>query len=107
MFGATFAGSVLLHYLLNYGENEVLKAWSTKNTALKEFEFILSKLEEAIITKDTVNNSISYANKKGRRILSQLAPYKDEAQTIGSKLFKQYNYKNVSSKSISSSDENE
>lgn len=81
MFGATYTGSLLLHYLLIYGENEVLKAWSIRNTVQKEFEFILSKLEEAIITKDTVNNSISYANKKGKRILSQISASK-EAQDV-------------------------
>ena len=95
MIGAMTAGSVILHYLLNYGENEVLKEWSIKNRAQKEFEFILSELEEAIITKDTINNSISYANRKGKRILSQLSPDKDEAQTLESKQFKLHNYKNV------------
>ena len=88
MFAATFYGAMLLYYLLNYGQNEVLKAWSCKNTAQEEFEFILSKLEEAIITKDTKDNSISYSNKKGKQILNEL-----NTQPLKQKLFKIHNFK--------------
>ena len=70
MFFSTFFGALLIHYLLNYGQNEVLKAWKFKSTVQKEFEFILARLEEGIITKDSQNNLISYANKKAKRILN-------------------------------------
>ena len=68
----TLAGSLILHYLLNFGQIEILKLSHIKNSLQKEYEFILSKLEEAIIIKDTVDNSISYSNRKGKRILNQI-----------------------------------
>lgn len=64
---------MFFHYLLNFGQNEILKAWKSQNSQEKEFQFILSKLEEAIIIKDTDDNSISYSNKKGTNILDNIA----------------------------------
>ena len=69
----TLAGSLILHYLLNFGQSEILKLFHKIKQAQKEHEFILSKLEEAIIIKDTADQSISYSNRKGNRILTQLA----------------------------------
>ena len=68
----SLSGSLILHYLLNFGQIEILKLSHIKNSLQKEYEFILSKLEEAIIIKDTVDNSISYSNRKGKRILNQI-----------------------------------
>lgn len=82
MLLATFYGSLLLQYIFTFGQNQVLKAWSAKNTAQKEFEFILSKLEEAIITKNAQDNSISYANSKGKFILKKISRNKDEPQPL-------------------------
>mgnify|MGYP006102247847 CR=1 FL=1 len=71
-------GTLIVHYVLHFGQIEILKAWHSKNSIQKEYEFILSKLEEAIIIKDndaeagSDDNSISYANKKGERILAQI-----------------------------------
>ena len=58
-----FAMIIFMDYLVNHGQILILKAWNSKIIIQKEFEFILSELEEAIITKDTVNNEISYSNK--------------------------------------------
>ena len=58
-----FAAIIFMDYLVNHGQISILKAWNSKSFIQKEFEFILSELEEAIITKDTVNNEISYSNK--------------------------------------------
>lgn len=36
MFFSTFLGSLVIHYLLNYGQKQVLKAWNIKSSAKKE-----------------------------------------------------------------------
>ena len=72
MFAATLFSFLILHFLIDFGQNEVIKAYHAKNKIQKEYELILSSLEEAIITKDSDENSISYANKKGTNILTHL-----------------------------------
>ena len=56
MYIGIFAVVIFIGYIVNYGHITILKALKSKVIIQKEFEFILSELEEAIITKDTVNN---------------------------------------------------
>ena len=56
-----FPGYFAMWYLLNTTQKEILKAWHQKSMIQKEMETILSKLEEAVITKDKENN-ISFTN---------------------------------------------
>ena len=56
-----FPGYLAMWYLLNTTQKEILKAWHQKSMIQKEMETILSKLEEAVITKDKENN-ISFTN---------------------------------------------
>ena len=61
-------------YLLNSIQKEILKAWLLKSTIQKEMDIILSKLEEAIITKD-VDNNISFINEKGTKIVRMITKF--------------------------------
>lgn len=68
-----FIGVLVLDYMMNLSQTSLLKAWASKNAAQKEYEFILSELEEAIITKDSVKNTITYANKRAKEIMTKIS----------------------------------
>ena len=73
---STFIGFVsvmVLDHMMNLSQTSLLKAWASKNAAQKELEFILSELEEAIITKDSVKNRITYANKRAKEIMTKIS----------------------------------
>ena len=54
-------------YILDFGMYEVLKVMNDKNIYEKEFELIISSLEEAIITRTDKN--FGFCNKLGIEIL--------------------------------------
>lgn len=93
MFTNILALIIFVDYLVNYSQITILKAWNNTCIIQKEFEFILSELEEAIITKDTVNNQISYSNKRAKIILEQISPNLDDQIVLKSKIFKLQNNK--------------
>ena len=70
----TLPGYFIMWYLLNSIQKEILKAWLLKSTIQKEMDIILSKLEEAIITKD-VDNNISFINEKGTKIVRMITKF--------------------------------
>ena len=54
VFGQSFIACIVMDYILSLGQNSIFKAWNASNTAQKEYQFILSELQEAIFTKDSV-----------------------------------------------------
>ena len=74
MLGGSFLSLILCDYLAHYDQSIIVQACISQNTIQKEFEFILYELEEAIIIKDTVVNSISYSNKQAKIIQNQISP---------------------------------
>jgi hypothetical protein len=53
--------------LLDFGINEIIKAWNIRDMMQQEIKNILDNLEDAIITKN--ENRIGLCNESGNRIL--------------------------------------
>ena len=70
----TLPGYFVLWYLLNSIQKQILNAWLLKSSIQKDMETILSKLEEAVITKD-VENNISFTNEKGQKIVRMITKF--------------------------------
>lgn len=60
-------GLYIIQYLLNFGQNEILKAWNMRDTTQKELITILESLEESIITRK--KNGLGYCNQHGKHII--------------------------------------
>jgi hypothetical protein len=56
----SFIFIAVMQVLLNFGINEVIKAWNLRDIMQQQIVNILDNLEEAIITKN--NNRISLCN---------------------------------------------
>lgn len=67
-------GHLLIWFLLNSIQKEILKVWLQKSTIQKEMELVTSKLQEAVITKD-FDNKISFTNDKGHKIVRMITKF--------------------------------
>ena len=74
LYFRTLPAYFVVWYMLNSIQKEILKAVFIKSTIQKEMDIILSKLEEAIITKD-VDNNISFINEKGTKIVRMITKF--------------------------------
>ena len=63
---------LIIPFLMKMSQDEILTAWNEANNVQKQFENILSQLEEAIITKSLDENKIAYSNLKGDKIISAI-----------------------------------
>lgn len=93
----------LMQALLNFGINEVIKAWNLRDIMQQQMMNILDNLEEAIITKN--QSRIDLCNDKGGRILWSISQHfnlssgvktqKEEEQLIlKAKIFKLFEDEN-------------
>jgi sensor histidine kinase regulating citrate/malate metabolism len=64
-----------LHYLLHFGQFEIIKLWRDKNSMIKKMESIFHSLQEAIITINI--SGVSFINEHGRNILKDIENQKD------------------------------
>ena len=66
-----FIGQACYWFFLYAIQKEILKTWHQNSIIKKEMDMILSKLEEAIITKDK-DNKISITNQRGDKIIRMI-----------------------------------
>ena len=67
-------GHLIMVFMLNSMEKEILQAWHQKSTIQKEMDQLLSVLQEAVITKDK-DNKLSYTNEKGHKIIRMITKF--------------------------------
>ena len=67
-------GLFIIQYLLNSSQKEILLQWHQKSLIQKEMDVILSKLEEAVISKNE-DNQISLTNQRGDKIIKMITTH--------------------------------
>lgn len=100
----SFIFIAVMQVLLNFGINEVIKAWNLRDIMQQQMLNILDNLEEAIITKN--NTRISLCNEQGNKILWNISQHlkltqnnycqeEEERQILKAKIFKLFEDENA------------
>jgi len=100
----SFIFIAVMQVLLNFGINEVIKAWNLRDIMQQQIVNILDNLEEAIITKN--NTRISLCNEQGNKILWNISQHlklgqnnycqeEEERHILKAKIFKLFEDENA------------
>lgn len=71
-------GLWFLHYMMSYGQIEIIKFWRERNNMIKEMESVFHKLQESIITINP--EGVSFINLYGKKILNDIHELKSKGK---------------------------